>query len=114
MDGSIADALLYAWLMAGHSAGAMPPHVYFVVSAVFHYLGPAFAVLLFDRVAVLGVAWMRIAAAALVFAVWRRPWKALRGDARRLSASSPPSDGSGSTCPMSSAVRATRSRTPSW
>src|ERR1700712_1630403 len=55
-----------------------PPHVYFVVSAVFHYLGPAFAVLLFVRVDVLGVAWLRIATAALVFALWRRPWKALR------------------------------------
>src|ERR671911_1269923 len=50
----------------------------FVVSAVFHYLGPAFAVLLFVRVDVLGVAWLRIAAAALVFALWRRPWHALR------------------------------------
>ncbi len=45
-----------------------PPHAYFVVSAVFHYLGPAFAVLLFARVDVLGVAWLRIATAALVFA----------------------------------------------
>ncbi len=50
----------------------------FVVSAVFHYLGPAFAVLLFARVDVLGVAWLRIAAAAVVFALWRRPWSALR------------------------------------
>jgi inner membrane transporter RhtA len=49
----------------------------FVVSAVFHYLGPAFAVLLFVRVDVLGVAWLRIAAAALVFALWRRPWHLL-------------------------------------
>src|SRR3954454_732759 len=55
-----------------------PPHVYFVVSAVFHYLGPAFAVLLFMRVDVLGVAWLRIASAALVFALWRRPWPLLR------------------------------------
>jgi inner membrane transporter RhtA len=65
----------------------MPPHVYFVVSAVFHYLGPAFAVLLFARVDVLGVAWLRIAAAALVFAAWRRPWRSfarLDRDARRL------------------------------
>ena len=54
----------------------MPPHVYFVVSAVFHYLGPAFAVLLFARVDVLGVAWLRIASAAAVFAAWRRPWRA--------------------------------------
>jgi inner membrane transporter RhtA len=56
----------------------VPPHVYFVVSAVFHYLGPAFAVLLFARVDVLGVAWLRIAAAALVFAAWCRPWRAFR------------------------------------
>src|SRR4051794_35455724 len=54
-----------------------PPHVYFLVSAVFHYLGPAFAVLLFVRVDVLGVAWLRIASAALVFALWRRPWRLL-------------------------------------
>src|SRR3712207_1650211 len=59
-------------------AEAAPPEAFFVVSAVFHYLGPAFAVLLFARVDVLGVAWMRIAAAALIFAAWRRPWRALR------------------------------------
>jgi len=57
-------------------ADRLPPHLYFVFSAVFHYLGPAFAVLLFARVDVLGVAWLRIAAAALVFATWRRPWRA--------------------------------------
>src|SRR3954453_18036363 len=50
-----------------------PPHVYFLVSAVFHSLGPAFAVLLFVRVDVLGVAWLRIASAAVIFAIWRRP-----------------------------------------
>jgi inner membrane transporter RhtA len=59
-------------------AAKAPPHAAFVVSAVFHYLGPAFAVLLFVRVDVLGVAWLRIAAAALIFALWRRPWRALR------------------------------------
>jgi inner membrane transporter RhtA len=48
------------------------PHFYFLISAVFHYLGPAFAVLLFARVEPLGVAWLRIAAAALIFAAWRR------------------------------------------
>jgi inner membrane transporter RhtA len=56
---------------------ATPPHLYFLVSAVFHYLGPAFAVLLFARVDVLGVAFLRIASAAAVFALWRRPWRAL-------------------------------------
>lgn len=53
----------------------IPPHLYFFVSAVFHYLGPAFAVLLFSSVSVPGVAWFRIASAALVFALWRRPWR---------------------------------------
>jgi inner membrane transporter RhtA len=53
-----------------------PPQLYFVVSATFHYLGPAFAVLLFARVDVLGVAWLRIASAAAIFAVWRKPWRA--------------------------------------
>ena len=65
------------------NARTLPPHAYFVGSAVFHYLGPAFAVLLFARVDVLGVAWLWIAAAAVVFAAWRRPWRAwARLDAR--------------------------------
>ena len=54
-----------------------PPHAYFVGSAVFHYLGPAFAVLLFARVEPLGVAWFRIVSAAVVFALWRRPWRGI-------------------------------------
>jgi inner membrane transporter RhtA len=52
-----------------------PPTSFFLVSAVFHYLGPSLAVLLFARVDALGVAWLRIASAAVVFAVWRRPWR---------------------------------------
>jgi inner membrane transporter RhtA len=59
-------------------SGDLPPTAYFAVSAVFHYLGPSFAVLLFARIDVLGVAWLRIAAAALVLTPWRRPWRALR------------------------------------
>jgi inner membrane transporter RhtA len=55
----------------------LPPQSFFLVSAVFHYLGPSLAVLLFARVDVLGVAWLRIASAAALFAVWRRPWRAL-------------------------------------
>ena len=58
-------------------ARTIPPQAYFAGSAVFHYLGPAFAVLLFARVAPLGVAWLRIVSAALVFAAWRRPWRRL-------------------------------------
>jgi inner membrane transporter RhtA len=55
-----------------------PPAAYFVGSAVFHYLGPSFAVLLFARVDPLGVAWLRVASAGATFALWRRPWAALR------------------------------------
>jgi inner membrane transporter RhtA len=53
----------------------LPPHAYFGGSAVFHYLGPAFAVLLFARVSPLGVACLRILSAAAVFALWRKPWR---------------------------------------
>ena len=53
----------------------LPPQSFFMVSAVFHYLGPSLAVLLFARVDVLGVAWLRIVSAAAVFACWRRPWR---------------------------------------
>ncbi len=56
-------------------ATRLPPHGFFFVSAIFHYLGPAFAVLLFAQVSVLGVAWFRIASAAVVFSVWRQPWR---------------------------------------
>jgi inner membrane transporter RhtA len=54
----------------------VPPQAWFGLSAVFHYLGPSLAVLLFPRVGVLGVAWLRIAAAAVVFAPLTRPWQA--------------------------------------
>jgi inner membrane transporter RhtA len=67
-------------------AQTTPPEAYFVVSAIFHYLGPAFAVLLFARVDVLGVAWLRIASAAVIFAAWRRPWRNVRGAWRLLLA----------------------------
>jgi inner membrane transporter RhtA len=53
----------------------LPPYVWFVGSAIFHYLGPAFAVLLFAAVQPLGVAWLRILTAAAIFAAWRRPWR---------------------------------------
>jgi inner membrane transporter RhtA len=58
-------------------AASAPPESFFVGSAVFHYLGPAFAVLLFALVEPLGVAWLRIVSAAAVFALWRRPWRDL-------------------------------------
>jgi inner membrane transporter RhtA len=61
----------------------LPPQSYFTVSAVFHYLGPSLAVLLFAQVSVLGVAWLRIVTAAVVFAAWRRPWRMVRRLDRR-------------------------------
>ncbi|WP_159593388.1 EamA family transporter [Chelativorans xinjiangense] len=65
------------------AAETVPPHAWFGVSAVFHYLGPSFAVLLFPAVGVLGVAWFRIASAALIFAPFTRPWRTFReADAR--------------------------------
>ena len=57
-----AQAIIFSRL-----ADKAPPHLWFGVSAVFHYLGPAFAVLLFPSVGVLGVAWLRIATAACSF-----------------------------------------------
>jgi inner membrane transporter RhtA len=59
-------------------ADRLPPVSFFGMSAVFHYLGPSFAVLLFAHVDVMGVVWLRIASAALVFGAWRRPWHMLR------------------------------------
>ena len=58
--------------MAPARIATAPPAAYFVVSAIFHYLGPSFAVLLFARVEPLGVAGCRVGAGA-AFALWRRP-----------------------------------------
>ena len=64
----------------------IPPEIFFVGSAIFHYLGPAFAVLLFAHVDVLGIAWLRIASAAVVFVFWKRPWRLFKElDAGRTS-----------------------------
>ncbi|MEQ8652179.1 MAG: hypothetical protein RIC87_06915 [Kiloniellales bacterium] len=63
-------------------AERVPPITWFAVSAVFHYLGPAFAVLLFPAIGVLGIAWLRIASAALLLAPIARPWRAV-GDWER-------------------------------
>lgn len=46
-----------------------------LVNALFHYVGPSFAILLFPVIGVLGVAWLRIAAAAIAFAPATRPWR---------------------------------------
>jgi len=61
----------------------LPPTSFFLTSAVFHYLGPSLAALLFVHVAVLGVAWLRIISAAVVFALWRRPWRIFKAASHR-------------------------------
>jgi inner membrane transporter RhtA len=61
---------------------ATPAVALVVVGAVFHYLGPAFAVLLFAHLDVLGVAWLRMATAALVLAAIRPPWVVWRAAGR--------------------------------
>lgn len=66
---------LHASTGLNRAAEVIPPHAWFGVSAIFHYLGPSFAVLLFPAVGVLGVAWFRIASAALIFAPITRPWR---------------------------------------
>ena len=77
MTTSPSRSILSRWPVPARSGSReVPPWSFFVGSAVFHYLGPAFAVLLFARVDVLGVAWLRIASAGAVFALWRRPWRA--------------------------------------
>ncbi|ADD41570.1 EamA family transporter [Stackebrandtia nassauensis] len=56
----------------------VPVPAFLGASAFFHYFGPSIAVLLFAFVDVMGVAWLRIASAAVVLAVWRRPWRLVR------------------------------------
>ncbi|MEX0694317.1 MAG: EamA family transporter [Rhodospirillales bacterium] len=69
------DPAVPSFLTADKLARAAPPHLWFGVSAVFHYLGPSFAVLLFPAIGVLGVAWFRITSAALIFVPFTRPWR---------------------------------------
>lgn len=66
----------------------VPPEGYFILSALFHYRGPAFAVLLFSHIALPGVARQRIASAAVILTIWKRPWNAFKqldaGDQRNV------------------------------
>lgn len=62
----------------GGIAEKAPPHLWFALSALSRYLGPSFAVLLFPAVGVLGMAWIRVASAALVFAPLTKPWRTYR------------------------------------
>lgn len=52
-----------------------PAEVLFVLGAVSLYAGSSLAVLVFDEVDALGVAWLRGLGAAVVLSLWRRPWR---------------------------------------
>ncbi|MEM9712310.1 MAG: EamA family transporter [Actinomycetota bacterium] len=54
---------------------AAPPEALFVLGAVSLYAGSSLAVLVFDEVDALGVAWLRGLGAAVVLSLWRRPWR---------------------------------------
>lgn len=56
------------------AADLTPPSIWFGVSAVFHYLGPSFAVLLFPYVGILGVIWLRMASASAVLSLLSNPF----------------------------------------
>jgi inner membrane transporter RhtA len=65
----------------GGIAWRVPPQLLFVAGALTQYVGAGLAVLLFARVPVIGVAWLRVVAAAAVLAVWARPWRLAGGAA---------------------------------
>ena len=56
-------------------SGRLPPQSLFILGALSQYLGSALAVLLFAKVQAGGVAWLRMLAAAVALAAWRRPWR---------------------------------------
>lgn len=62
MKSPTAESIDIKILQPGETAlvNRIPPHLFFFISAVFHYLGPAFAVLLFAEVSVGDAAWLRI------------------------------------------------------
>ncbi|MDO8185408.1 EamA family transporter [Conexibacter sp. JD483] len=66
-SGGNAGPLTLAW--------RLPPQLLFVIGALTQYVGAGLAVLLFARVPVIGVAWLRVFAAAVVMAAWARPWR---------------------------------------
>jgi inner membrane transporter RhtA len=59
----------------GGLARRVPAPALFVVSGLGQYVGAALAVGLFAVLPAAGVAWARIAVAAVVLLAWRRPWR---------------------------------------
>lgn len=61
--------------MLGNVIDRVPAPLLFVFSGLTQYAGAAVAVGLFARLGAPDVGWWRIALAALVLVVWRRPWR---------------------------------------
>lgn len=61
----------------------MPAPLLFILSGLTLYVGAALAVGLFDELPAATVAWLRIAVAAVVLVLWRRPWRSRASWARR-------------------------------
>ncbi|GAB4087126.1 EamA family transporter [Myceligenerans cantabricum] len=61
--------------MSANPLERVPAPAVFVVSGLTQYVGAAVAVGLFVRLGAPEVGWWRIALAALVLVVWRRPWR---------------------------------------
>lgn len=59
----------------GRLVGRTPAPALFVVSGLGQYVGAALAVGLFATMSAAGVAWARVAVAAVVLVAWRRPWR---------------------------------------
>jgi inner membrane transporter RhtA len=76
---SMSEPTIARGTTVGSPVDRVPPLAFFLVSAVSHYLGPGLAVLLFAAIPPLGVGLLRIAAAAIVFAAWRQPWRRFGG-----------------------------------
>jgi inner membrane transporter RhtA len=53
----------------------VPAPLLFILSGLTQYLGAALAVGIFGTIAASTVAWLRIAVAAVVLLLWRRPWR---------------------------------------
>lgn len=58
-----------------HVADRVPAQLFIVGSALVQYIGAAIAVGLFDAMSPASVAWWRVTVAAVVMALWRRPWR---------------------------------------
>lgn len=55
---------------------AVPAPLFFVAGAISQYVGAALAVVLFERISPVTVAWLRVASSGVVLWAWRRPrWR---------------------------------------